>query len=451
MPDNRTLKWGGITILVLIVANVILHIYWNWGLITVKVQDAPLSKVISSIEWQGWVKIYTNLPPDTKVTMYVDHVPLAEAMDTLAVNVSGRPNGADRPRDGGNGPGAGPGQNGGGNPPPGGPGTIAANGPGNPPPAGGPGGPGGNGPGGGAGGPPNAGAPNGGGQGGGPGGNGGGFRGGRGGGGFGGGFGGGAQWNLAFFVAPSSTQVKAEIQNFQDGTTDDDTRVYTYPTPLNMLASDPDMPSADPRLQKWPGYKAPDPAATPPSAPNGQAATPAPDPAANANPNVQTYLQAFAESSNIWIMTPGSWDTDVASPPPANPSIISAIKKFVSNSRGSVTQAIVLRMGRGARSGGNFAGGGGGFGNMDVMFDRVDNAINGLPPDARADAQAQLANEKQFYQSVQAADPADRPKMIQDHMMTKALNDPRLNKMSPEKRASRYARAVSAREAVRGK
>src|SRR5476651_1093116 len=101
MPDNRTIKWGGIAILFLIVANVVLHIYWNWGLITVKVHDAPLSKVIRSIEWQGWVKIYTNLPPDAKVSMWVDHVPLAEAMETLAANVGGRPVGADRPRDGG--------------------------------------------------------------------------------------------------------------------------------------------------------------------------------------------------------------------------------------------------------------------------------------------------------------------------------------------------------------
>src|SRR5580698_618535 len=94
MPRNRYTVVGGI-IAFLILANIINYIYWNWGLITVKVADAPLNKVIKSIEWQGWVTIYTNLPPDAKVTMYVDHVPLAEAMETLASSVGGRP---ERPR-----------------------------------------------------------------------------------------------------------------------------------------------------------------------------------------------------------------------------------------------------------------------------------------------------------------------------------------------------------------
>src|SRR5476651_2902993 len=99
MFEKSSAKWRWIFCL-LVLANIAYYFYNNWGLITVKVHDAPLSKVISSIEWQGWVKIYTNLPPDAKVTMYVDHVPLAEAMESLAANVGGRPVGADRLRDG---------------------------------------------------------------------------------------------------------------------------------------------------------------------------------------------------------------------------------------------------------------------------------------------------------------------------------------------------------------
>jgi hypothetical protein len=49
----------------LVVSNIGYYLYNNWGLVTVKVTDAPLSKVINSIEWQGWVKIYSNLPPST--------------------------------------------------------------------------------------------------------------------------------------------------------------------------------------------------------------------------------------------------------------------------------------------------------------------------------------------------------------------------------------------------
>ena len=80
MLRNRYVLLGGIFFFLLFV-DIAYSIYSNWGLITVKVTDVPLNKVIKSIEWQGWVTIYTNLPPDTKVTMQVDHVPLAEAME----------------------------------------------------------------------------------------------------------------------------------------------------------------------------------------------------------------------------------------------------------------------------------------------------------------------------------------------------------------------------------
>jgi len=440
MPSNRIIKWGGAVVALLIVANIVSYFYSNWGLISVNVHDAPLSKVIKSIEWQGWVKIYTNLPADTKVTMYVNHVPLAEAMETLSTNVGGPPNGADRPRDGeGNGPG--------GNPPPAAPGSstppdaTAANNTNSP-----------------AGTPPAATSSqgvSGGVAGAGPGADGGRRGGGRGGFG-GGGFGGGATWNLGFFVAPTSAQVKAEIKAFESGTTDNDTKVYAYPTPMQMLASvDGELPISDPRKQKWTGYKEPEPVAPAPAA-DGQ--TPAAAPADPGPPTVQTYLQAFAQGSNIWIMTPGTWAPEAKTPPPANASIISAVKNFVSNSNGSVTQAIILRVGRGARGGGGFGGnnrggggGGGGFGDMSVMEDRMRNAINGLPAEDQPAALNQLDQEVAFYKSVQAAAPEERPKMMMEHMQEKMQNANPMSRMSPEKRASRMSRSVSARESVRGK
>src|SRR5271170_5390779 len=97
--NEASTKWLWLLSL-LVVANIAYYFYSEWGLVTVKVTDVPLSKVIHSIEWQGWVKIYTNLPLDTKVTMYVDHVPLAEAMETLAANVDVPPPPSDGTDDG---------------------------------------------------------------------------------------------------------------------------------------------------------------------------------------------------------------------------------------------------------------------------------------------------------------------------------------------------------------
>lgn len=57
----------------------------NWGLITCNFKDAPLSKVIKSIEWQGGVTIVTNADLTKPTTLVLDHVPLMEAIDTLSL------------------------------------------------------------------------------------------------------------------------------------------------------------------------------------------------------------------------------------------------------------------------------------------------------------------------------------------------------------------------------
>ena len=425
MLQHRYAKYGAI-FFALLVLNVVVYMWLNWGVITVKVTDVPLRKVIRSIEWQGWVNIYTNLPLDQKVSMYVDHVPLQEAMETLAANVNGPGNGEPDRADRANRPdraNRGDRQNGtpggdqaAGGPPPGGQGGDQA-----------------------AGGPP-PGAPGGGGQGGG---GRGGFGRGGGGGGFGGG-GGGATWNLAFFTAPSKAQIKDEISAFESGSalTNDDLKVYTYNTPLEMFMTDSEPPAADPRLQNWGGYKPP---APPPPAPTDGSgsdtpATPPPDPGP---PTVQTYLQAFAESSNIWIMSMGSWATPAPTAPPANSSIISAVKRFVSSSHGYVVQAYVLRAGTGGQRNR------GGFGGLEAMQDRINNALNGLPPEDQDDVRTQLAQEVQFYQSVQAAPQEQRGAMMQQHMRERIANHLGNNwRRSPTQRAQRYAHMVANRAAA---
>jgi hypothetical protein len=46
--DNSPAKWLWL-LGMLVVANIAYYFYENWGLITVKVTDAPLAKVIHSI------------------------------------------------------------------------------------------------------------------------------------------------------------------------------------------------------------------------------------------------------------------------------------------------------------------------------------------------------------------------------------------------------------------
>ena len=73
----------------LVVLLGLLSFFWPDGLITLNFKEAPVSKVISSIERQGHVRIATNVPPETLVTMQMDKVPLMEALETLAVRIEG--------------------------------------------------------------------------------------------------------------------------------------------------------------------------------------------------------------------------------------------------------------------------------------------------------------------------------------------------------------------------
>jgi len=386
-------KWINLLV-VLAVANIAYYAYNNWGLVTVNVTDAPLSKVIRAIEWQGWVKIYTNLPPDTKVTMYVDHVPVAEAMETLAVNVDVPP----PPSDGTDAPparGDRPNRPGGGGPNGADPGTPGDRG---------------------------------------------------------GGFNRRAEWNLAFFIAPTSAQVKQEILAFQSSDPNEDNKVYTYRTQTQLLASDNDAPAPDPRLQAWPGVKPVDPSASAPAADaQANAATSSPsgnsptDPAAPPLPVVQQYLQEFAQSANIWIMAPGSWTPEVAGPPPPSASIIRAVENFVGRAHGAVTEAIILRAGRGGARGGNPVAS---TGNDDSWVDRMNNAINGLPPDQRPVALDQLKKEVDFRKDLQNLPPEQRRQKMMQHFMERMLYGDR-SRLSPEKRARAYQRMIALRTAAK--
>lgn len=75
------------SILVLVCLILTLTAWWLFsdrGLITINVKDAPVASVVKSIQRQSGVRLVTNMPPESVVTMKVKRVPLAEAMDVLA-------------------------------------------------------------------------------------------------------------------------------------------------------------------------------------------------------------------------------------------------------------------------------------------------------------------------------------------------------------------------------
>lgn len=72
-----------------LVALAMVRYLWPDGLITLNFKDAPVPEVIASIERQGGVRITSNVPPETLVTMQVKKVPLMEALETLSVRIEG--------------------------------------------------------------------------------------------------------------------------------------------------------------------------------------------------------------------------------------------------------------------------------------------------------------------------------------------------------------------------
>ncbi|MDD5198260.1 MAG: hypothetical protein PHC88_00525 [Terrimicrobiaceae bacterium] len=69
----------------------ILAWHWisGWGLVTVHADEQPLAKIIRSIERQGGIQIVTNADLAAPVSMDVDRVPVAEAVDVLTARLDG--------------------------------------------------------------------------------------------------------------------------------------------------------------------------------------------------------------------------------------------------------------------------------------------------------------------------------------------------------------------------
>lgn len=69
----------------LLLGSVAWYIYSGWGLVTLKVENAPVGKVLASIGKQGGIEIVSNLDPATTVSLDVRRVPPVEALDIVAV------------------------------------------------------------------------------------------------------------------------------------------------------------------------------------------------------------------------------------------------------------------------------------------------------------------------------------------------------------------------------
>lgn len=86
------------------------------------------------------------------------------------------------------------------------------------------------------------------------------------------------------------------------------------------------------------------------------------------------------------------------------------------------------------------------------MNDRMENAVNSLPEDARADAQTQLDDQVKFFKDVQAAPAEQRQDMMRTHFQEMMANmaENANSRRSPARMARMAARVVANRVAAQG-
>jgi hypothetical protein len=83
---NPRLRIFAVVLTLLFVGNIGWRVWKNRGLVTIDVTDRPVSEVIRSVEKQGGIKLRSNLPAESKVTLHLRKVPLLHALEVLAAN-----------------------------------------------------------------------------------------------------------------------------------------------------------------------------------------------------------------------------------------------------------------------------------------------------------------------------------------------------------------------------
>ncbi len=90
MPKLTLRGWLVAAVALLVVLNVAWRAYAGWGLVTLRADKRPLREVVAAIGRQGHVTLRTNLDPATPVTLRLERVPVADALERLAAVTDAR-------------------------------------------------------------------------------------------------------------------------------------------------------------------------------------------------------------------------------------------------------------------------------------------------------------------------------------------------------------------------
>lgn len=186
-------------------------------------------------------------------------------------------------------------------------------------------------------------------------------------------------------------------------------------------------------------------------------------PSAMEDSSLHALLNQAAQKTGVSFAAPEDWNPSIARlPKPASAS--ASASNIAKAAKGRLREIVLIsvrsprgeegeRAERREGEGGGVMGGGGGRGNPEWMAERAQAQIKLLPPEERAQAQADFDEMRGFFDSLRGLPPEERrAKMeefferpdVQERLEERAMN--RDMKRSPKQRAQRFKRYLDRKE-----
>ena len=220
-----------------------------------------------------------------------------------------------------------------------------------------------------------------------------------------------ARWRLRYFLAADKAAIRTALDSLAAGTKPDGWKLIDHPMPPMFAAEDEALP--DPRRDLW-TIKTPE------------------------ENTLAAYLEGAARSTNAGFAFSETWNPSIRSAP-RSAEIARVIPKLAGSVGGKYEELFVLvKSERRQWQQGDQAQADGPQDRErrpDWMADRAQAEINKLPPDKRAEAQAEFDKQRAFWHEVRNLPPDQRRAKAQEF-----FNDPKMQARMEDRQAKQDSR-----------
>ena len=246
-----------------------------------------------------------------------------------------------------------------------------------------------------------------------------------------------ARWELGYFLAPTKPPIDAFLAALAAGEKPESWQSFRVPLPGGMIGG-VDEGTSDPRFDRWEVKPAPE-------------------------GTLQAYLEQAAKNVSARFEAPRDWNPAISSAPKSG-EIQDVIPRLAKAAGGKVEEVFFLTGRRRdpvalaengppepvRRALGMIAGGAGGDDaamekTMRAMGERMQAAIDQMPAEKRAKAQAEFDEGKKFFESMRELTPEQRRAKMEEKMQDPATQEKMFSGMAkrdamktPEQRSDRF-------------